>query len=162
MLSLPTLLLSAFCLAFLVLRSIQSRLQRRRNAKRWGCQPPVRAPSGFFGIPPFLEVAKALREGHVVEFITQKYNEYGWTFEQNVLGRSGISTIEPENLKALLATQFNDFCLGTREHEFGPLLGQGIFTLDGAGWSHSRALLRPQFTRDQVARPLSCDYFTLC
>lgn len=98
----------------------------------------------------------------MVEFITQKYNEYGWTFEQSVLGRSGISTIEPENLKALLATQFNDFCLGTREREFGPLLGQGIFTLDGAGWSHSRALLRPQFTRDQVDRPLPCDCFILC
>ncbi|KAL4735420.1 cytochrome P450 [Aspergillus similis] len=151
MLSLPTIFLVAFCLAFLILRSIQSRLQRRRNAKRWGCQPPARAPSGFYGIPPFLELAKALREGHVVEFIAQRYNEYGWTFEQCTLGRSGISTIEPENLKALLATQFNDFCLGTREREFGPLLGQGIFTLDGAGWSHSRALLRPQFTRDQVA-----------
>jgi hypothetical protein len=30
------------------------------------------------------------------------------------------------------------------------LLGDGIFTLDGAGWTHARGLLRPQFTRDQV------------
>jgi cytochrome P450 len=40
--------------------------------------------------------------------------------------------------------------LGNRHREFYPLLGDGIFTLDGAGWSHARALLRPQFTRDQV------------
>ncbi|KAL6238504.1 hypothetical protein BDW75DRAFT_201469 [Aspergillus navahoensis] len=151
MLSLPTLLLGALCIAFLILRSIHHRLQRRRNAKRWGCQPPVRVPSGFFGIPPFLNLTKALRKGRVVEYITEEYFKYGWTFKQSMLGRTGISTIEPENLKALLATQFNDFCLGNREREFGPLLGQGIFTLDGAGWSHSRALLRPQFTRDQVA-----------
>ncbi|KAL4976053.1 cytochrome P450 [Aspergillus desertorum] len=151
MLSFPTVLLGAFCLAFFILRNIHYRLRRRRNAKRRGCQPPARAPSGLFGIPPFLDLAKAIREGRIVEVITQKYVEYGWTFEQSILGRSGISTIEPENLKALLATQFNDFLLGNRERELGPLLGQGIFTLDGAGWSHSRALLRPQFTRDQVA-----------
>lgn len=51
----------------------------------------------------------------------------------------------------MLATQFSDFGLGLRRQAFGPFLGDGIFTLDGAGWSHSRAMLRPQFSRDQVA-----------
>ena len=32
-----------------------------------------------------------------------------------------------------------------------PLLGNGIFTSDGAGWEHSRSLLRPQFSRAQVS-----------
>ncbi|RDW67220.1 cytochrome P450 [Aspergillus mulundensis] len=151
MLSLPTLLLAGFCLVFLILRDIHQRLQRRKNARQWGCQSPNIAPSGFFGIPPFLDLAKAIRQSRPVEFITEKYNIHGFTFKQSFLGRTGVSTIEPENLKAVLATQFNDFCLGLREREFGPLLGQGIFTLDGPGWSHARALLRPQFTRDQVA-----------
>ncbi|KAL4902735.1 hypothetical protein BDW74DRAFT_157474 [Aspergillus multicolor] len=151
MLSLPTLLLAGFCLSFLIIRDIHQRLQRRKNAQKWGCQSPAVVPSGFFGIPPFLDLAKAIRQGQLVEFITEKYDKNGFTFKQSVLGRTGVSTIEPENLKAVLATQFNDFSLGTREREFGPLLGQGIFTLDGSGWSHSRALLRPQFTRDQVA-----------
>ena len=59
-------------------------------------------------------------------------------------------TSEPDNVKALLATQFSDFGLGNRYEHFLPLLGDGIFTLDGNGWSHSRALLRPQFSREQV------------
>lgn len=33
----------------------------------------------------------------------------------------------------------------------GPLLGRGIFTSDGDEWQHSRALLRPSFSKDQVA-----------
>jgi cytochrome P450 len=67
-----------------------------------------------------------------------------------VLGNTVILTVEPDNLKAMLATQFSDFGLGLRHEQFYPLLGDGIFTLDGAGWTHSRALLRPQFARDQV------------
>jgi len=33
----------------------------------------------------------------------------------------------------------------------GPVFGEGIFTTDGEAWAHSRALLRPNFARDQVA-----------
>src|SRR6202000_3329383 len=32
----------------------------------------------------------------------------------------------------------------------GTRLGHGIFSADGKQWEHSRALLRPQFSRDQV------------
>lgn len=34
---------------------------------------------------------------------------------------------------------------------FKPLLGEGIFDTDGEHWAFSRALIRPTFTRDQVA-----------
>ena len=34
---------------------------------------------------------------------------------------------------------------------FKPLLGLGIFTQRGEPWRHSRALLRPQFSREQIA-----------
>ncbi|KAL4942103.1 hypothetical protein BDV06DRAFT_170246 [Aspergillus oleicola] len=151
MLSPSILLLGALCLSLLTLRSIHQRFQRRRNAKKWGCQPATVLPSGFFGLDAFLDLTRAIRKNHLVEFIAGRYDVYGNTFMQSMLGRTAISTIEPENLKAVLATQFNDFCLGTRNREFYPTLGDGIFTLDGAGWSHSRAMLRPQFARAQVA-----------
>lgn len=32
-----------------------------------------------------------------------------------------------------------------------PLLGSGIFTQDGKAWEHSRAMMRPQFMRDQIS-----------
>ena len=40
-----------------------------------------------------------------------------------------IETKDPENIKAVLATQFNDFSLGTRHGFLYSLLGDGIFTL---------------------------------
>lgn len=35
--------------------------------------------------------------------------------------------------------------------KFWPLLGNGIFTQFGHQWKHSREMMRPQFTRDQVS-----------
>lgn len=40
-----------------------------------------------------------------------------------------------------------DFGYGLRRQIFFPLLGDGIFTQDGAAWKHSREMLRPQFSR---------------
>lgn len=140
----------AFYATFSVIRSIQHFFRHRKNAKALHCQPAPQGRPGFFGIPAFLKVARAVREKRLVEFFTEQYGVYGNTFEQKVLGRYVVTTIDPENIKALLATQFSDFRLGNRHREFYPLLGDGIFTLDGGGWSHARALLRPQFTKDQV------------
>lgn len=42
-----------------------------------------------------------------------------------------------------------DFGYGLRRQIFFPLLGDGIFTQDGAAWKHSREMLRPQFSRQQ-------------
>ncbi len=151
MLSPVLVLAGALLLTLLVANYIQNIIHHRRNAKRLNCRPIVQGPTDIFGIRPFYRLAQAVREKRWVEYIAGQYANNGHTFGQNVLGRKIVSTIEPENVKAVLATQFNDFCLGTRHREFYPLLGDGIFTLDGAGWTHSRSMLRPQFARDQVA-----------
>ena len=61
-------------------------------------------------------------------------------------------TVDAENVKTVLATQFKDYELPSRRKSaLNSLLGWGIFTNDGADWKHSRELVRPNFTRDQVA-----------
>lgn len=90
------------------------------------------------------------------------------TWSSTAMGRVFVNTIDPENIKAILATNFNDFGLGHRLHTFGPLLGSGIFTTDGTHWEHSRvrintchfgaitessvsqALVRPNFSKAQI------------
>jgi cytochrome P450 len=67
-------------------------------------------------------------------------------WRRNLLGQS-----EPENIKAILADQFEDFELGWKRHQyFSPFLGNGIFTVDGLAWKHSRDLLRPNFTKVEL------------
>lgn len=63
-----------------------------------------------------------------------------------------VSTAEPENIQAILATKFHDYQLGTiRTENFYDMLGNGIFTAEGEAWQHYRHQLKPQFTRDQVS-----------
>ena len=74
------------------------------------------------------------------------------TFQTSVLGATTIVTADEKNIQAILVTQFQDFDIGqVRRANFFPLLGNGIFTQDDNPWRHSPAMMRPQFSRDQVS-----------
>ena len=54
------------------------------------------------------------------------------------LGRQAVLTADPENLKVMLAKNFQDFGLGdTRKDGLKPLFGSGIFNFDGQVWQVS-------------------------
>lgn len=75
-----------------------------------------------------------------------------WTAEVRLLGRRIVMTADPENIKAILATQFADFGKGEQFHrEWYEFLGDSIFVTDGKLWHDSRQLLRPQFSRERIS-----------
>jgi len=72
--------------------------------------------------------------------------------QYNLFNTTLVSTCEPENIKAVLATKFEDWNLGpARSANFSELIGNGIFTADGHKWAHFRAQLKPTFARDHVS-----------
>ncbi len=76
----------------------------------------------------------------------------GWTAESRLMNRRLVFTADPENIKAILATQFGDFGKGQPFHEeWKDFLGDSIFTTDGDLWHGSRQLIRPQFIKDRVS-----------
>jgi len=62
-----------------------------------------------------------------------------------------VSTAEPENMKAIFATKFEDWSTGERNRVLEPLLGHGIFTTEGEHWARSRVMIRPNFVRSQIS-----------
>jgi len=77
----------------------------------------------------------------------ERYSCEAVTFGQRI-----IFTIDPENVKAILATQFGDYGKGPRfREEWKDFLGLSIFTTDHEQWHNSRQLLRPQFIKDRVS-----------
>ncbi|PSR99399.1 cytochrome P450 [Coniella lustricola] len=75
-----------------------------------------------------------------------------YTTELRAVNRRCVFTADPENIKAILATQFSDFGKGDIFHkEWCEFLGDSIFTTDGQMWHKSRQLLRPQFSRDRIS-----------
>lgn len=73
-------------------------------------------------------------------------------FMLEMLVNTQIHTYDPEIIRAVFATQFHYFSIGRRHGVLTPLFGKGIFIADGAEWKHSRALLRPQFAREQISQ----------
>ncbi|KAG6363310.1 hypothetical protein INS49_008407 [Diaporthe citri] len=75
-----------------------------------------------------------------------------YTLEVRAFDRRVVFTADPENIKAILATQFGDFGKGEPFHEeWEEFLGDSIFVTDGQMWHTSRQLLRPQFIRDRIS-----------
>ncbi|KAJ5780217.1 cytochrome P450 [Penicillium paradoxum] len=126
----------------------------RRKAKLLGCQPAHlqrnRLPLGWDLLQ---RLRAATNAGNLPEEMYKMFQEERhWTFKSSMLGTTFVQTVEPKNIQALLATQFEDFELGDlRRRALSPMLGNGIFTADGKYWKHSRAMIRPQFVRDQVS-----------
>jgi cytochrome P450 len=75
-----------------------------------------------------------------------------YTVEGRPAGQRIILTADVENIKAILATQFQDFGKGEDFHkDWSEFLGDSIFTTDTEKWHASRQLIRPQFIKDRVS-----------
>ncbi|KAI6886006.1 hypothetical protein KC334_g15713, partial [Hortaea werneckii] len=79
-------------------------------------------------------------------FRTSGNKNLPYTVETITVGERIVFTADEENIKAILATQFQDYGKGPRfRQEWKDFLGLSIFTTDGELWHNSRQLLRPQF-----------------
>ncbi|KAL2815516.1 n-alkane-inducible cytochrome P450 [Aspergillus granulosus] len=130
---------------------------RRQFARRHGCQPVAKSANWepFLGLDTVPGTLRALRQHKILERSSELFHIHGTTFKVKELQRRAIVTIEPENIKTVLSLKFTDYGISHRLEPFRPLLGEGIFDTDGDHWAASRALIRPSFTRDQVA-DLTC------
>lgn len=132
-------------------------LKKIRVRERTRLPPKVEQSPVKFGIDFYGRVSKAVEENRYLELEMELLEKHGDTVSVSMFGKPMILTREPENIKAMLATQFEDFSLGaSRYNSFVPMLGDGIFThmygggKSGQPWRHSRSVLRPQFARQQI------------
>jgi len=128
-------------------------LVRRRFKLEHGCQPIVkRYPHrDIFGIDGMLALLWANNEHRLLDELLKDKEMLGTTYATEILTEKIIATCEPQNIKTVLSLKFKDYGVGNRIDTLGALLGHGIFTSDGEAWAQSRAIIRPNFTREQVA-----------
>jgi cytochrome P450 len=147
-------------------------LSKRRKyfEQHHGCKPCFHsAPGDPLGLSTIYEIVQAAREASLLEFFHKNFKRYGRTYR---MGNGSFQTNDAENIKAILSTRFDDWyaipfdlhglsqCILThkcreakpvRQHATYQLLGDGIFTTDGAFWAHSRSLLRPAFEKSTIS-----------
>lgn len=146
--------LGAAFLVYYIISKINLYFARQKFAKENGCQPlqnhyPLKDP--IFGLDVLRENLRMSKAAKLLENGQRRFQKYGRTFGTKFVDQPAIATIEPENIKAVLALRFKDFNLVRRQLLVGKLLGHGIFSTDGESWAHSRALLRPNFVKDKLA-----------
>jgi hypothetical protein len=108
-------------------------VRKVRIMKGLKCQPATRMPQqDWLGIGIFIQQLVALRNNRFLDWTASLFEANGNTFEFVKFGKPTIYTAEPENIKAILATQFEDFEIGwMRSKALSPLTGLGVFTSDG-------------------------------
>ena len=138
--------------------SLIARSRLNIEASRQGCEPPYALPNkDIFGLTRLLGLLKATREErgpqYLLDTINAEAGEDVHTLHIHVFPRAQtLMTRDPENVKAIFVTHASSFEINAhRSGVFRPLLGDGIFTSRSEAWRHSRALLRPQFSREQLS-----------
>ena len=128
---------------------------RRRFIASKGCKPirKWRNKDPFLGLDFLWASYKAMKEHRALEVTKCRFDLLGVkTAHIDILTRRFVATIEPENVKCVLASDFRNYSLSKERKKFlRPLLGDGIFTTDGEEWVLSSFVLRRPFFRLQFS-----------
>ncbi|KAI7353522.1 cytochrome P450 [Hortaea werneckii] len=156
LLSLPLLWAAAgLYIIWRLISALQAERRFRGFATSHGCEPVYQAQDQKWpwGLDRMYKVLTARERGMdpLDDYFAWPLYEHPTLQRAGLGGAQNIETVEPANVKAILATKFDDWVIGERRHRaLRPCQGHNIFTSDGAFWQHSRALLRPQFARELV------------
>jgi cytochrome P450 len=100
----------------------------------------------------------------IVNMVLRNENEYlgrpiedemkvlGPTVNLRFLWEDLIVTTEPQHIKTILATDFDNYVKGAKFREAADsVLGTGVFNSDGEIWKLHRTMTRPFFTQDRIS-----------
>lgn len=131
------------------------KIQNDLKARSLGCRDPPVYPhkDPILGLDIFLHSVRMLKQGKWLETLRERIAAAGHTHYSLMLGQWILATDEPENIKTIHATRFDDWPIaGPRQTSVLDLLGpRSIFASNGEVWSQARHMIRPSFVRDQVA-----------
>ena len=126
-----------------------------RGMRRHACALPriYRHADPFLGLDWILLIRKGLRTNKLMDLFNHEFEAVGNTFWVNLWGEWSVMTTEPENLKAIHATDFDSWPIsGPRLKSTLLSIGpNSIFAVNGKEWQHTRAMIRPAFVRNQIS-----------
>lgn len=126
-----------------------------RSSRINGCSPAPSFPhwDPILGLDFMAVMVRAVKQARLIETTQEHFDSLGNTFWFKTSGDWMLTTAEPENVKAILSTQFSKWPVqGLRQmtsvHSLGP---KAIFSVNGKEWQRARAVIRPSFVRNQLA-----------
>ena len=145
----------AACLTLVIFYQQSVRYIKHRSFRlKHQCYPAPRFPQyeRLIGIDLMLENLKAWKASRLLDQLRSRFQRVGNTYRATIAGNRMIFTVEPENIRAIFADQFNNFDSGwVRRRAFAPAIGDVLITADGPRWHQQRAMLRPAFNKQQFS-----------
>ncbi|KAF7344029.1 hypothetical protein MVEN_01692400 [Mycena venus] len=121
----------------------------RDAASRGAVQIPVVRDEWPGGLSLIRQMTRTAYPG---DFLQNWSDLYGNTFVAHILFDPQIFTTEPEFVKAILATEFDNYWKGPDATRLGQsLLGFGVFNADDEMWKFHRTMSRPFFNRERIS-----------
>ncbi|KAE9963424.1 hypothetical protein BLS_009313 [Venturia inaequalis] len=131
---------------YLAMFIVKSRAGNRR--KSLGREPAVISTFAPLGIDLAWQAFRALSGHMFYDWTRSLADKYGRTYEMQMMGMRLIVTDEPQNIKAIMSSQFSDYGKGELTHKiFESVLGDSVFATDGKEWLRNKAQLRPHLAR---------------
>ncbi|MCJ1401880.1 hypothetical protein MMC11_005097 [Xylographa trunciseda] len=151
----PTTLLAVILLGCVyAYRKWSARTAFQRAEARHGCQRPRRYPhrDPIWGYDLHRIRLEAAQRGQFYKLYDQHFELYGKTFEEIFFDKKVINSMEPANVQQVAVLSWQDWGkVASRTAASAPVLGNGIFSQDGAAWRRSRELIKPTFSRSEIA-----------
>jgi cytochrome P450 len=126
-----------------------------RQMRLRGCKPAAMYPhrDRLLGTDWVVDMMRAARANKILQTWDGLFKNVANTFWVHNVGSWIVTTNEPDNVKALLATDFDAWVIGSVRQSFALLaLGRhAIFSVNGPEWHTARAMIRPSFVRNQIA-----------
>ncbi|KAG2003619.1 cytochrome p450 [Coprinopsis cinerea AmutBmut pab1-1] len=131
------------------------RLRNWNEARKRAARLAPRVEEAWYsigGLSLISQMGESFVNGYFFDIMQSWAQKYGYTYEVPFLSEVQMWTMEPEHVKAMLATQFQNFEKGPSfrkiMHSF---LGTGVFNSDGEMWKFHRGITRPFFSRDRIS-----------
>ncbi|KAL0574430.1 Protein kinase alk2 [Marasmius crinis-equi] len=97
------------------------------------------------------DILKSFKLGYMGDVFHNWEQTYGSVYTIKIFSERRMITSEPIHMKAILATQFNEFVKGPLLFsQWNSLLGAGVFNADGDMWKFHRNMTRPFFSKDRI------------
>lgn len=101
---------------------------------------------------PLLGNLLAMQRMDMLQFYTQHWRQYGDVVRFRMGPLVQHLVVQPDHVKHVLATNSDNYTKGIGMAKLKMLLGNGLFTSEGAFWQQQRRIMQPPFTHKGVAR----------
>lgn len=108
----------------------------------------------FFGLDLAIRTWRELGRGELSEGLRRRHLVHGPTYITRNFGSDCIYTIEPANIRVITTRDFGKFGKSTWVEEAAKHVGNGVLMNEGDAWRHSRAMLKPIFSRSAMDEPM--------